>query len=171
MRRNIQLSNYVAWLPVIAVLALFALVESIDLYKDITAASWPSTTGEVYFANVLAPKSYSIPEFGPIFHPLRSQQVSFNYVVDGKRYKSENMSFGFTFSENIETIKTIEPNHVFAKVYYNISKPEEAALIPGPKIPNICLVIGPILLIIWMAKYIRKENDEAQQGSGTQSAR
>ena len=154
-----------------AVLALFALLEGMDLYKDITAAGWLSTTGEVYIANVPAPKSYSNPEFGPIFHPLRSRQVSFNYVVDGKRYESENVSFGFTFSENIETIKTIEPNHVFAKVYYNNSKPEEAVLIPGPKIPNICLVLGPILLIILMAKYIRKENDKAKKRSDTQWAR
>lgn len=159
MRKNVHISKYVAWLPVISVLALFALVESIDLYKDITSVSWPSTTGEVYFVNVPAPRSYSTPEFGPAFHPLRSQKVSFNYVVEGKRYESENISFGFTFSENIESIKTIEPNHVLAKVYYNISKPEEAALIPGPKIPNICLVLGPILLIMGMVKYIRKEND------------
>lgn len=85
----------------IAVLALFALVESIDLYKDITSASWPSTTGDVFFVNVPAPKSYSIPEGGPIFHPLRDHQVRFNYVVEGKSYESENMSFGITFSENI----------------------------------------------------------------------
>ena len=171
MRRNTQSSKYVTWLPVIAVLALFAFVESIDLYKDIASANWPSTTGDVFFVNVPAPKSYSIPEWGPVFHPLRDQQVRFNYVVEGKRYESENMSFGFTFSENIETITTIEPNHILAKVYYNISKPEESALVPGPKIPNICLVVVPILLIIWLAKYIRKENNEAQQRGGTQAAR
>lgn len=158
-RNNTQSSKYVVWLPVIAVLALFALVESIDLYKDITSASWPSTTGDVFFVNVPAPKSYSIPEWGPIFHPLRDKQVRFNYVVEGKSYESENMSFGFTFSENIEPIKTIEPNHALAKVYYNISKPEEAVLVPGPKIPNICLVLVPILVIIWI---LRKENIEAQ---------
>jgi len=101
MRKNDQLSKHGSWLPVMAVLALFALLEGMDLYKDITAAGWLSTTGEVYIANVPAPKSYSNPEFGPIFHPLRSRQVSFNYVVDGKRYESENVSFGFTFSENI----------------------------------------------------------------------
>ncbi len=78
------------------------------------------------------------------------------------------MSFGITFSENIGHIKTIAQNHALAKVYYNISKPEEAVLVPGPKIPNICLVLVPILLIIWI---LRKEYSEAQKGGDTQAAR
>ena len=151
-------------LPVIVVLLLFSLVEGVDLYKDITATTWPTTTGDLSYVGIPASISYPNPKFGPIFNPLSSRGVLYSYIVDKKEYESSKKSFGFTFSESIEVIKSITPNQLKVKVYYNKLNPDEAVLIPGQKLPNIFLMLAPILLILWMTRQ-KKKKGETQQSA------
>lgn len=115
-----------------------------------------------------APDSYSIPEYGPIFHPLRQRDVLFSYEVKGRSYKSDNLSFGLTLSENVETVGSGKAGHRKVKVYFNPSDPEEAVLIPGPKVINVGLLAIGVFSFFWLFRQIIRSTSTQEHGEWRQ---
>lgn len=130
--------------------ATFTFVESLDLYKDIRAITWPTLTGTLYRTHSPNPVSHTDSYNSPIFEPLWTIRISFSYDVNGIKYNSNNKSFGFTFSENIELINSGDKDHPKVKVYFNPLDPNEAVLIPGPKAINIGLIALGAISLIWI---------------------
>jgi hypothetical protein len=132
------------------------LIQTFDLYGDIKAASWPSSTGNLYWR--ISP---SIPPTEPytgqpIMGPLLARDFDYSYTIQGIQYTSNNSSFGLTFSENFELSTPNGKDHLKVKVYFNPLNPKEAVLIPGPKILNLCLLALGAISTFWLLKYIRK---------------
>lgn len=148
------------WIVYIILAVAFTFVESVDLYKDMAATSWPIALGNLTLTYSPAPQSHILPEYGPIFHPLRTRELVYSYEVDGKLYTSSTMSFGFTLSENKEITESIKGNHAQVKVYFNPSDPNEAVLMPGPKAINIGLIVLGLLSLRWIMQLARPRKDK-----------
>ena len=136
--------------------AVFTLIQTFDLYRDIKAASWPSSTGNLYLriSPSIPPRE---PYTGqPIMGPLLARDLDYSYTIQGIQYTSNNSSFGLTFSENFELSTPNGKDHLKVKVYFNPLNPKEAVLIPGPKILNLCLLAFGAISTFWLLKYIRK---------------
>ncbi len=148
------------WLIFMFVIAAFTFAVGIDLYKDIEAMHWPTSTGYLSKTYSQDQYRYSQPKYGPIFEPLRTPKLVFSYEVNGKSYTSSNVSFGMTLSDAIELTGKKDDGGFMVKVYFNPSNPEEAVLIPGPKIISIALVaIGCLTFSMILRRAIRDKVD------------
>ena len=146
-------NKYLIGLLLIA--TVFTVIQIFDLSRDIKAASWPSSTGNLYW-RVFPSKPPTEPYAGtPTMGPLLTRDFDYSYIVHGIPYTSNNVSFGLTFSENFETTPK-GMDHLYVKVYFNPVNPKESVLIPGPKIPNLCLLALGAISTFWMLKYIIK---------------
>ncbi|MDA8099263.1 MAG: hypothetical protein M0042_06525 [Nitrospiraceae bacterium] len=143
------------WIGLLLIAAVFTLIEAVDLYKDVKAASWPYSIGKLY--NRISPSTPPTEPYAgtPTMGPLLARDVDYSYTVHGIPYTSNNVSYGLTFSENFET----SPNgtdHLNVKIYFNPLDPKESVLIPGPKILNLCLLALGAISTFWLFKYMRK---------------
>ena len=142
------------WIVLMFVAAVFTFTESSDLYNDIKATTWPTSTGNLERTYEPAVVLRSMPEYGPFFEPLRSRRIFFSFEVNGTKYTSSNKSFGVTLSEEIELINPDDMKHPKVKVYFNPLDPNEAVLMPGPKAINICFVALGAISLFWIMKQI-----------------
>lgn len=144
--------------------AILTLVESVDLYKDIQARNWPTSTGDISWEYSATPIP-SISHFdGPMMLPIRAtKEILVSYEVNGQKYTSNRKSFGFTLSEAIEVISANGARQGKVKIYYNQYNPSEAVVIPGPKILNILSIIfglSSLSWLIWQALKQKMHNQE-----------
>jgi hypothetical protein len=147
----------------IFIVATFIGVESFELYKDNQAINWPTTKGTLFTTYYRTPyeqgQVYTMSGHTPILEPNQKRNLIFSYEVDGLRYESSNTSFGSTFSETFELISSESKDKPMVKVYYNPSNPNDAVLIPGPKIINIGFLVLNILAMGLIIKYIRYDKN------------
>ena len=136
--------------------AVFTLIQAFDLYRDIKATSWPTSTGDLYLR--ISPSSPPTEPYTgqPIMGPLLARDIDYSYKVQGMQYTSNNRSFGLSFSENFELLTLNDKEHLKVKVYFNPLEPKESVLIPGPKILNLCFLALGALSTFWLLKYIRR---------------
>ncbi len=143
------------WIGLLVISTVFTVIQIFDLYRDIKAASWPSSTGNLYW-RVFPSTPPTEPYAGtPTTGPLLTRDFDYSYTVHSIRYTSNNVSFGLTFSENFETTPN-GTDHLNVKIYFNPLDPKESVLIPGPKIPNLCLLALGVISTFWLLKFIRK---------------
>jgi hypothetical protein len=142
---RIDKSEKIYWMGLLLIAAVFTLVEAFDLYKDVKAASWPSSTGSLYKRTSPSTPPTEPYTGQPIMGPLLMRDIVYSYTIHGIQYSSNITSFGLTFSENFETTP-------------NGKDPKESVLIPGAKIPNLCLLALGAISSFWLLKYIRKTN-------------
>ncbi len=145
-------NKYLIGLLLIA--TVFTVIQILDLYRDIKAASWPSSTGNLYW-RIFPSTPPREPYAGtPTMGPLLTRDFDYSYTVHGIRYTSNNVSYGLTFSGNFETTPN-GTDHLNVKIYFNPLDPKESVLIPGPKIPNLCFLALGAISAFWLFKYMR----------------
>jgi hypothetical protein len=154
---RIDKSEKIYWMGLLLIAAVFTLVEAFDLYKDVKAASWPSSTGSLYKRTSPSTPPTEPYTGQPIMGPLLMRDIVYSYTIHGIQYSSNITSFGLTFSENFETTPNGK-DHLNVKIYFNPADPKESVLIPGAKIPNLCLLALGAISSFWLLKYIRKTN-------------
>ncbi len=141
------------WIGLILI-AVFTLYQSLNLYKDIKATSWPSVDGQIdWQTNSAGP--FRNERYGYKIGSLHWKEVRVSYKVDGFQYSSSNLSFGLTFNDGSELTNPYNKEQM-VKIYFNPLTPSEAVLMPGPKAMNICLVVLGALSALWLLLRIRK---------------
>jgi hypothetical protein len=153
MKKNKPNNKY--WIGLMFFAAAFTFVQSLNLYKDIKATSWPVLVGQINWQTHTS-GPYRDERYGSIIGSLHWKEVQFSYKVDGLQYLSNNMSFGFTFSDDFELANPYDPEHSAVKIYFNPLNPKEAVLIPGPKTFNICFIVLGAISMFWIFNKIKR---------------
>ncbi len=90
------------------------------------SASWPTTSGQIAYSEVRIDRD----EDGTTYHA----DVTFDYVVDDRRYSADTVNFGEYGSSNRRHAEEIVAQYSVGQavtVYYNPAEPETAVLEPG----------------------------------------
>jgi len=151
------------WLIFVLIAFVLFVEESNSLYKDINALYWPSTIGSLYQVNSPQEDFHHVdPMQGPIMEPNWRRSVYVFYEVDGIHYNSDNVSFGFTFSDKLSLVNAKSESGPNVKVYFNPRDPKEAVLLPGPKSINIALLLISLTALFMSIRQFKKSQNALQ---------
>ena len=110
--------------------SLASLIKAFDVNKNIrTASRWPCVEGEIIKSELIVAR-FTYPKTGVVYSP----EIQYSYTVNDKQYTSDVIMFGGVTPDKYSKMykRYIEqyPKGGIVKVYYNPTKPQDAALDP-----------------------------------------
>ena len=113
-------------------------------WRAASSRNWPWTMGTVVNARIR--EEVHVAEHGRAYSRYYPE-VAYEYVVEGRTYRSKRIRFGglpFVYStdrEEIETWLADYPGGRQVQVYYHPQRPEEAVLQPGGSTAAAILIV------------------------------
>lgn len=117
---------FILFIGVIGSFGLFYMLaqELLSVYRNVSALSWPKTTGKLLSAGV-----EKVEGEGVTYKP----KIKYSYCVDGHYYESNIYSFG---------IASIGDKHLSSKICLELNKQEEILVFYKPGNPS-CALLKP----------------------------
>lgn len=120
-----------------------------EVYDGSRSASWPSAPAKVEFAQVISETSKSGRRSRE--RTTYKPSIEYDYVVDGKTYRGERLSFSPVTSSDRHSMQALATSLLDAndvEAFYDPNNPAEATLVTGIKMDRTILLVVFVVVAI-----------------------
>lgn len=129
----------------------------------IVSGGWPATEGVVVSSDLDFSRSGSRMGDSQV-----SADISYMYHLEGKKYQSDRICFGFSnpIFNHADKLVRKYPRKKQISVYYNPNNPEQAVLEPGISFGAVLItLVGIFFLALGVLPFLREKTEKSEKFS------
>lgn len=149
MVTEIRIGSLLALLPFALVGLLMLFAGLYGLFKVMASRSWPSVRGRITASGIREKQKKDRIKYKP--------QVQYSYVVAGRNYSSNNLTFGgrrpLRSRSEAESYMQDFVEGKEVEVFYNPRNPAEACLVPGDTGANLTVIVIALVMLGFLSMF------------------